>query len=201
MHVRRREFLRGLAGLVPALEAMASLGALGVAADEARAEVASTGAPPAGFLSARERQTLAALAETLVAPGDAAVTRLPSVAEAGVVDFLDRLLPELPDEVQKKFPLLLWGLEHGARVLSFTGRPFTQLAAPDRVAFLAGFAESRLEIRRLAFRAIKNLVMLAYYQADASWPGIEYDGPWVGRVVPQPAVAANEVPAGVRRLA
>lgn len=201
MHVRRREFLRGLVGLAPALHAMASLGATGLAAADAHA--ADSGAPPSGtgFLSASERRTLAALAETLVAPGDPAVTRLPSVSDAGVVEFLDRLLPELPDEVQRKFPLLLFGLEHGARVLSFTGRPFTRLERGDRVAFLASFAESRFEIRRLAFRAIKNLVMLAYYQADASWPGIGYDGPWVGRLVPTAAVAANELPANVRRLA
>ncbi len=146
----------------------------------------SAGAASTGFLSAGERRTLEALAETLVDPGEKSVTKLPSVEEAGVVDFLDRLLPELPLEVQKKFPLLLWGLEHGARVLSYTGRPFTALDPAARAAFLAGFAESRFEIRRLAFRAIKNLVMLAYYQADAAWPGIGYDGPWVGRIE-QPA--------------
>lgn len=200
MEVRRRDVLRGLVGLVPALEVMAGLTAVTATPAESHAAAPPGGEPPAGFLSAAERKTLAALAEALVAPGEKAVTGLPSVEEAGVVDFLDHLLPELPEEVQEKFPLLLWGMEHGARLLSFTGRPFTRLGGADRTAFLTGFAESRFEIRRLAFRALKNLVMLAYYQADVSWPGIGYEGPWIGRVDPPQVaeLAGFEPPA--RRL-
>lgn len=200
MPVRRRDVLRGLVGLVPALELMAGLGAIGAAPAPAHAASGTPPPSPTGFLSAAERKTLAALAEALVAPGEKAVTGLPSVGEAGVVDFLDQLLPELPEEVQKKFPLLLWGMEHGARFLSFTGRPFTRLEGADRTAFLTGFAESRLEIRRLAFRALKNLVMLAYYQADAAWPGIGYEGPWIGRVDPPQVAALAGLTPAVRRL-
>lgn len=200
MPVRRRDVLRGLVGLVPALELMAGLGAITAAPDESRAAGSDAAAPATGFLSAAERKTLSALAEALVAPGEQAVTGLPSVDQAGVVDFLDRLLPELPEEVQRKFPLLLWGMEHGARLLSFTGRPFTRLAGADRTAFLTGFAESRFEIRRLAFRALKNLVMLAYYQADATWPGIGYEGPWVGRVEPPQLAEFAGFEPPVRRL-
>jgi hypothetical protein len=198
MPVRRREILRGLLGLGPALEVMASLTALAASPTESHA--AGSGAEPAGFLSSSQRDTLAALAETLVAPGERAVTQLPSVDEARVVDFLDRLLPELPDEIQHKLPLLLWGLEHGARLLSFTGRPFTRLDGAERTAFLTGFAESRFELRRLAFRAVKNLVMLAYYQADASWPGIGYEGPWVGRTDPPQVAELGSFHPAVRRL-
>lgn len=200
MPIRRRDVLRGLVGLVPALEVMAGLGAITAAPSDSRAAPPGDASAGGGFLSAAERKTLAALADALVAPGEKAVTGLPSIEEAGVVDFLDRLLPELPEEVQKKFPLLLWGMEHGARLLSFTGRPFTRLAGADRTAFLTGFAESRFEIRRLAFRALKNLVMLAYYQADAAWPGIGYEGPWIGRVDPPQVAELAGVEPAVRRL-
>jgi hypothetical protein len=42
-------------------------------------------------------------------------------------------------------------------------------------------SQSRIAVRRSAFAGIKLLVVFMYYTAEAAWPGIGYDGPWVPR--------------------
>ncbi len=133
--------------MLPALTVMATLPHTGC------------GGSSTGFLSKRNRQILEVAAETIVGPSEKA--DMPSVSDAGVVGFLDALLPTLPDELQQKFPLLLFGIEHGTRVFGSSFSRFTKLGPSARAAYLETYATSDLEIRRLAFRALKNLIMMA----------------------------------------
>ena len=174
--MRRRSFLRALGGLGPALGAAATVGASGCGP--------GCGSPgTGGFFDERERRIVQAVAETLVGADPADPEGLPSVQDAGVVDFLDDLVPRLSEEIQDKLPWLLWGVEHGTRVFSLTLAPFSELSPAAREAYLLGWSRSRIALRRLGFRALKNLVMLAYYTHESTWPAIGYEGPWVGREV------------------
>ena len=65
----------------------------------------------------------------------------------------------------------------------FIGKParFTGLGEDWQDVYLADWADSSLQTRRMVFQAFKNLSMLGYYAQDATWKGIHYTGPWVVR--------------------
>jgi hypothetical protein len=55
------------------------------------------------------------------------------------------------------------------------------MSPEERDEYLQQWAMSAVEVRRLAFRALKNLSMLGYYAQDATWKSLHYDGPWAPR--------------------
>jgi hypothetical protein len=73
-------------------------------------------------------------------------------------------------------------VEHGTHLFDLKRKRFTRLAPAEKDAYLRGWMESSLGARRLVFRALKTLAALGYYATAASWAGIGYDGPWLGRL-------------------
>jgi hypothetical protein len=170
--IGRRTFL-GLAVFVGAMAAVSRL--------RFPPEVLAAPSPARGTLhalSATDSRILSAVADRITFTGD---PEMPRFGETGGLAAIDTALLQLAPDVASQ---LHWGLvlfEYGPPVFDFRLSTFTGLSDADQDSYLRGWAESRYEIRRLTFRALKNLSMLGYYSQDATWKGIHYGGPWVPR--------------------
>jgi hypothetical protein len=96
--------------------------------------------------------------------------------------FIDGLLAELPPTSQGQARMMLRVVEHGTHVFDLKPRRFTRLSPAEQDAYLRGWMESTLGARRVIFRALKTLAALGHYAQTASFAGIGYDGPWLGRI-------------------
>ncbi len=88
------------------------------------------------------------------------------------------------ESVQAKFALLLKVFEWGA-VLRF-GRRFTRLPGRKQDAYLRSWEFSRLQLFRFGFSSLRNLVLVAFYTREESWPMIGYPGPVLEAKVVKP---------------
>jgi hypothetical protein len=136
-------------------------------------------------LSAREAEILTAIVERMVDSGDPA---MPAVRDTHAIATIDRALTSADTAVVTQLRWLLTLFEYGPPLLELQMGRFTGLSPEQQDDYLRGWASSRLQTRRLAFRALKNLAMLGYYTQDATWRPIHYDGPWVPRT---PAAAGE----------
>jgi hypothetical protein len=134
--------------------------------------------PPGGLrvLTAPQAEILTAVVERMVFNGDPG---MPALRDTGAVQTIDQALLQLDPAVQSQLGWLLRLVQWGPLLFQLKPQTFAGLTPDERDASLRGWAESRFETRRLAFRALKNLSMLGYYSQDATWKGIHYDGPWV----------------------
>ena len=129
-------------------------------------------------------RTLGALAETFV-PDGARVQLAERLVEA-----VGRL-PRAADRAELE--QLLGMLESRAVNLALAGIPrrFTAMSPPQRERYLAGWATSRLGLRRRAFQALKRLATVLYYTAtdpagqSPVWADLKYPGP-LGPPPPMP---------------
>ncbi len=64
------------------------------------------------------------------------------------------------------------------------GRRYASLPLDKRIAALEELLESRFALLRRVGGGVTKLVLFATYNADAMWPHLGYDGPWVLRVEP-----------------
>ncbi|MEO8601593.1 MAG: hypothetical protein ABI629_03350 [bacterium] len=129
-------------------------------------------------LTAGDARILAALAERITFTGDAA---MPRFAGTDGLRTIDTALLQLPPDVPEQLSWALWLVEYGPPLCIGKPARFTGLDAGWQDIYLTDWAESRFQIRRLVFQAVKNLSMLGYYAQDATWPGIHYGGPWAPR--------------------
>jgi hypothetical protein len=161
----RRGFLQ-LAAASASFGALAGLRALPAVA----AEPAALGT----FFDARQTGILAQIAERMIDTGDPAMPRL---RDTGAIAAIDRTCRALDPALTGLLPVALLLFEWGPIVLDWRIRRFTQLSDAEKDAYLAGWMNSRFEVRRMAFFALRNLSFLGYYSQDATWPGIGYAGP------------------------
>ncbi len=129
-----------------------------------------------GFFTPQEATVLAGIARAFI-PSD--TEGIPDPVELGVVERIGGLLSRAHPANQDQFRLLLHLFERLPLLFAGTFTPFSAMPAVQQRAYLAGWGESRLAFRRMAFQALKNLVMLTYYSRDEVWTSIGYDGPWV----------------------
>jgi len=166
----RRGFLRLAA-------ASASLGVLG----ELRALTAAATSPAeekgARFFNLRETEILTQIAERMVNSGEASA---PSLRATGAIAVIDRTCRQLDPALTSLLPTALRLVEYGPFLFDWTFRRFTQLDDAEKDASLTGWMTSRFEVRRLTFRALRNLSILGYYSQEESWPLLGYAGPLVG---------------------
>lgn len=165
--LNRRDFLR-TGALAAGLGSIARLRPLPVQA----------ALPAAGLqvLDADQADLLAAIAERMVFSGDPA---MPAVRATGAIAVVDRSLQYVDDGLRQQVGWLLWLFDWGPPLFDLRFARFRSLAPEAQDAYIRGWAESRFALRRLGFRALKNLAMLGYYTQDATWGGIGYDGPWI----------------------
>jgi long-chain-alcohol oxidase len=140
-----------------------------------------------GELTPRERAMLAAVCDTFQPPDGATDGATGGAADRELllqrVVGLIRSLPNLEDRMRLKQLLRALGSPFVNFALSGRFAGFDRLDLDGRVAVLRGWADSRIQLRRAGFQALKRLVNVAYYSwpaADGShpaWRAAEYPGP------------------------
>lgn len=138
----------------------------------------STTATELRVLTPHQVEVFTAIVERMVFTGS---DNMPAVADTGTIATIDQALLQLDPAVQSQVGWLLTLFQWGPPLFQLKLKTFTSLTPDERDDYLRGWATSRSDTRRLAFRALKNLSMLGYYSQDATWKGIHYDGPWAPR--------------------
>jgi hypothetical protein len=173
VRVTRRGFLH-LAGFSAGMLALSRLRPLPAALAAAGGE----GTAGLMVLSPADARVLTAVAERITYTGDAS---MPRFAATDGLRTIDTALRQLPPDVPRQLSWGLWLFEWAPPL--FIGKParFTGLDPAWQDVYVASWADSSLQTRRLVFQALKNLAMLGYYAQDATWPGIHYGGPLAPR--------------------
>lgn len=139
----------------------------------------------------------------VLAPWEAAVMRaagealLPNISAAGLDALpgrVDRYLLTFPTSLRAEVHALFFAVEQtlpfAVGVHRFTAlSPQDRLLAFERIAALGGPG-------LLIVRSIRDLVLLAWYQAPEAWPDIGYEGPMVSADPRPSAYDALKAPAG-----
>lgn len=99
--------------------------------------------------------------------------------DAGVVEFFDEFAATDYPEAQKDFKSVITLLEHGAPMLDFKFKRFTQMTTDERDEYLRGWESGKLVLLRGAFVGLKKLCFMGFYTNEKVWPHIGYDGSWV----------------------
>lgn len=92
-----------------------------------------------------------------------------------VDDALARAVPEARSDLLSVLGLLESALV-GA-LLDARLRPFTQLDPEDQDRVLLAWRDSRLTLRRGAYKALKNLCVTSFYRKESGWAAAGYPGP------------------------
>jgi len=166
LRATRRGFLR-LAAASAALTALSRIPAAGAVAGN-RCKTS--------FFSEHERELLTGVVERMVATG---APDAPTVRETGSIEVIDRICAGLDPGVSGVLPNLLRLVEWGPLLLDFTPTRFSKMSDAEKDASLRAWMTSRLDLRRRAFYALRNLSYLGYYSQDATWDLIGYQGPFV----------------------
>lgn len=177
----RRSFLR-YAAITGGLATLARLPAAAAIA------TAATPADKLQVLSADEADVLTAIVERMVYSGEPS---MPAVRDTHAIATIDTALLELDQAVVSQFRWLLTLFQYGPPLFDLRLARFTGMSPDEQDDYIRGWANSRFQTRRLAFRALKNLAMLGYYTQDVTWRGIHYDGPWVPRQRRRPATVTG----------
>lgn len=173
--VSRRSFLRWTA---------VSAGLLTVSRLRLAPAAAATSGVCAPVLTPSQAEILTVIVERMVYSG---APEMPPVRETNAVETIEQALAQLDPATRSQVSSLITLFQWGPPVFQFKLHRFTKLAPDDQDAYLADWATSHVETRRIAFQALKNLSVLGYYAQDGTWKGLHYDGPWV----PRPRRAVN----------
>ena len=166
----RRSFLRyGLTGA--ALLAVGGGAWLGT-----RRTLPSSGlSGPFTVLSPEEATVFLELSERLLPPRPG----FPAPLDLDLPRRIDALLGLMPPEGQKEVRQLVGLFENALVGLLLDGqwRTFTASSNEQQDARIRSWQQSRLEVRRTGYRALKKIVYSSYYGARETWAAIGYPGP------------------------
>ena len=121
--------------------------------------------PELQFFSSKEGQVLGALVARMVSTGPDVVPVAPTDQVLATMDAYVVCLPSrLQGQLKRALRIFEW-----CPVL-FIGklRPFSRMSPRDQDTYIRTWAESRLRVRRRVFRALRDLVFLAYYTQDTA---------------------------------
>ena len=163
LRLHRRSFLR-LAGGSAALATLAQVPSLPLAATRSSGR----------FFSDEETEWLTQIVERLVFTGE---PHAPPLRETRAIQTIDRLCAGLDPALTEPLPLLLRLIEYGPFFFELRFSRFTAMEDEEKDASLRGWMESRFEVRRMGFLALRNLAFLGFYSDDKTWPLIGYQGP------------------------
>lgn len=163
--MKRRVFLkRGLIG-----GAVLAVGGTGLAAWPTSLKFKPTRATT--VLDERRFAIFAAIAARVVT-----VSGADPVAIAHTVDdALARAAPEAQKDIRDA--LMLFDNALAGALLDFRFGPFTSLDPAGQDAVLASWRDSRLMVRRGAYKALKNLCVTSFYRKEHAWAAAGYPGP------------------------
>jgi len=122
--------------------------------------------PPfrAAVLTWKEQAIVSACADALFPKGGPIPL---SGTEAGVVRYLDGHLHLLPAGTRLLVRLLIHFTEHAPWIWGPRRARFTRLSHDERIAALAGMAQSRIYFRRVAFLSLRTLLSMGYLANEA----------------------------------
>ena len=120
--------------------------------------------PPARFFSPKECQILLALAACMVGTEAMAAGK---IQVAAGLDTMDTYMAGLPSGLQSQFRRTLRLFEWSPVLFIRRPRTFTRLSLRDQEVYVRTWAESRLALRRRAFRALRDLAFLGHYSQAA----------------------------------
>lgn len=129
-------------------------------------------------LSATDARIVSAIGDRITDTGDPG---MPRFGDTSALRTIDTALLQLPRDAVTQLHYALLLFEYGPPLFSLRLSTFRRLGDAAKDEYLAGWEQSRYELRRIAFRALKNLALLGYYAQDATWQRIHYQGPWVPR--------------------
>ncbi|MCK6505665.1 hypothetical protein L6R53_20090 [Myxococcota bacterium] len=155
---------------------------------------------PLQALSPRAFGVLAAVARTFCPGGDG----LPSADELDIAGALDATIATLhpADQAELQQVLLLVDNALVGALLDGRPQPFSRADDATRRATLLSWRESRIPLRRTAYKALRGLVMAAYWGHPRLYAAAGYPGPpdfGQAQAPPDDPVALAE--EGRRRLA
>ena len=130
---------------------------------------------PFTVLTPEEATVFLELSERLLPPRPG----FPAPLDIDLPRRIDSLLGLMPAEGQKEVRQLV-GLFENALVgvlLDGQWKTFTASSHEQQDARIRGWQQSRLEVRRTGFRALKKIVYSSYYGARETWAAIGYPGP------------------------
>jgi len=128
-------------------------------------------------LTAGEYAIVWAAADAFVPRGGAFAL---GAADLDLAGRIDRFLASQDPAVVKGLRGALVILEYGGGPLAGRLGRFSRMDADDRAAVLHALPR-RFGIAGQVYSGLKQLCLFLFYCADESWPGIGYDGPWLGR--------------------
>ncbi len=134
-------------------------------------------------------------------PADGTGPAYPAASAVGIDRDVRSLIADLPAGQRKEFSTLLRTLDNPWLNLLLTGRPvrFSRLPPERRAAYLLGWSQSRLAVKRKAFHAAKRLSGGVYYsgplggQPHPLWSRIHYELPPSEPPMPDPYGGARPV--------
>jgi hypothetical protein len=163
--MQRRAFLkRGLLG-----GAVLAAGGVGVALYPSR--IRYTARETLALLDANSFNVMASIAARVVTAQGA--------DHVAITHTIDHALARAAPEAQHDIVQLLGLFENGLVGLLLDGRlkPFTQLEGDAQDAALLAWRDSRLVLRRGAYKALKNLCETSFYRKESAWRLVGYPGP------------------------
>lgn len=123
---------------------------------------------------------------------DALLTGVP-VDPTSIAQRLDYELWAVGGAIEEDMRTVLQLLEH-LTLLGGRLRRFTELTPSERLAYLETWRDSRFNLRRAAFNAIRSFVYFFAYSDPVAWPATGFPGPWPGRIeIPVPPVDFGEI--------
>ncbi len=129
--------------------------------------------PPVTTFGPGDLDVLDAIKAVVYGPGAESLDIRPALQET--LGFLDAdkqpVLASLPSTFDKL-----------SRLLVPTWSAFATLEPAEQATALADWLESPLPFRRQVGQALRQLVLAHCYGNEATWPLVEYPGPWLGRV-------------------
>jgi hypothetical protein len=97
--------------------------------------------------------------------------------EEHMVEFLDNFYSYFPLHLKLLFPMGLLLLEYGTIIFHGSIRPFSRLPADQKEAYVKGWINSKLMIRRDLIKGVKGVCLTAFYSHPDAMAHIGYDLP------------------------
>jgi hypothetical protein len=169
IHSGRRRFLKlGLAG-----SALLAAAAGGLVLSR-RPETCH----PCQWIHQGDRQLLRALVPVMLA-GALPSGRSGAQAIDEIITGVDVTVAHFPPTVRAEIRQLLWLLESPLTrpLLAGIWSPWSEAGVDAIQAFLNSWKHSRLDLKRVGYAALHDLVVGAWYANPLSWPRIGYPGP------------------------
>jgi hypothetical protein len=153
-----------------------------------------------GFYSAREwsgevlgeweASVLAAAAMALIPDSPGKHSR-PGPSGREIAQNVDRFLVGMPTSMLREIHAMFGLIEH-ATLLNGSVRRFTRLDPTAQRDFLLRLHDMGGKFGQ-AFKGVRDLCLLGWYQDKRTWKAIGYDGPLVRRPAPPPMIRVSDV--------